>query len=509
MAKQDKAGDWGARLRAALVPAAVPMAAPSAEAPPPAEPDAAAASPAEEGPGTTLSSEAPAGTPPEDASLDATAAAQAAPASDHFSLLATIIPGPLQPAPAPDSPLLAMLGARGPSLAVMPPTPMPAAAEAVPEAPVEALEAQFPMLVPAPLAPEAEPPARPEAETLEDRFPMLAAAGPGAATQARHTPESAPFPPVTPPATTTTVDILAAPAHLAEAPAGPTVAPEAAPVAEPETAPVAEPEAAPDAEPEAAPVAEPKAAPAVAAGSEGEAVAPQVAADPSAAAADRLADPLGQASIAAAYLAVRGLPMPMAEAQAAMGAAMGADWLAVALSLEQARGHWRALFIGAGPADLATAGAGAARRAGLTPVLHVAEAHPGLFGQLQAAVEAEGLADEDTMLLQAVIGADEARLPPRGALAQGLIEAQESWDLLRIGTAKVVGQLLTHAVPLLTERVRWLAVAPINRGEEAAAVRVLGRNGWTLRAERPAAIRLTRPDTSNKAGVQIWRGPLA
>lgn len=218
--------------------------------------------------------------------------------------------------------------------------------------------------------------------------------------------------------------------------------------------------------------------------------------------AARATDPLGAAAVAAAYNTVLGAPMP------AQPAGDGAEWVGLAHSLEGAQGSWRALFLGVQQPDLPLAAALACGRLGLAPVLHATEADPGRFGGLLAALQAKGLEPGESRLLQAAVGADPDKLPPRGALLQDLLEREESWDYLRVTAPRLLVGLITRALPLLTARVRWLMLAPAGRGEEGAAVRML-RDDWQLVAERPALLNLANLRTVERPGVQLWRGPLA
>jgi hypothetical protein len=212
---------------------------------------------------------------------------------------------------------------------------------------------------------------------------------------------------------------------------------------------------------------------------------------------------LDEQAVAAAYLALTGDAMPAAAGNAA------ADWVAMAQSVGEASGTWRALMIGMGNADIAVTGAAAARNRGLVPTLHVTEAEAERFGRMQTRLQAAGLAEGETRLLQASVTADPARLQPRGALAQDLIGQSPVWDLVRVGERGIIARLLAGAEGLLTERIRWLVLVTNGRAEEAKAVAVLTRNGWRLAAERPAALALGTPRRALRPGAQVWRGPRA
>lgn len=220
---------------------------------------------------------------------------------------------------------------------------------------------------------------------------------------------------------------------------------------------------------------------------------------PEAAPAD---NPLGVAQVGAAYKAVFGAAMP------AEAAGEGAEWVGLARSLEEARGSWRALFLGSQQPRLALAGALACGRRGLIPVLHATESDPARFGRLLTAMQAKGLDCDESRLLQAAVSCDPDKLPPRGALAQDLLEREESWDYLRVGAARLLSGMVSAALPALNARVRWLMLAPLNRMEEGAAIRALSGT-WRLVAERPAALQLRNPRAAERPGVQLWRGPLA
>ncbi|MDO9501759.1 hypothetical protein [Falsiroseomonas sp.] len=205
--------------------------------------------------------------------------------------------------------------------------------------------------------------------------------------------------------------------------------------------------------------------------------------------------------MAAAREAVCGTAMPAGAIEE------GAEWVGLARSLDGARDSWRALFLGAAQPDLPLAAALASRRRGLTPVLHATESDPGRFGRLLTALQTAGL-DGETTLLQAAVGSDPDKLPPRGALAQDLLTREESWDYLRVGIPRLLVGLTSRGLPALQERVRWLMLAPLNRAEESAAIRMLS-DKWRLVAERPAALQLADPRTASRPGIQLWRGPLA
>jgi hypothetical protein len=215
------------------------------------------------------------------------------------------------------------------------------------------------------------------------------------------------------------------------------------------------------------------------------------------------ADPLGDEAVIAAHRVLTGSAPP------AEGRADGADWVGLAHSIEDAKDNWHALILGGLTGDVILAGALAARRRGLTPVLHASEADPQRFAGILSRLQDASLADGSTQLLQAAVSADPSRLPPRGALAQDLIGRAPAWDYVRIGLRGTIGNLLNRDTPLLTERVRWLVLATSGRAEEATALRLLDRSGWRLAAERPAAIAVEAPHRALRLGIQIWRGPRA
>ncbi|NKC32203.1 hypothetical protein [Falsiroseomonas selenitidurans] len=223
---------------------------------------------------------------------------------------------------------------------------------------------------------------------------------------------------------------------------------------------------------------------------------------PEAASGTRAADPLAPAAIEAAKAAITaGTTAPRLEEPA--------DWLALARSLDSATTGWRALFLGGVVPDLVVAGGLSARRRALAPVLHVAEPDPGRFAAALGRLTEAGFTEAERRLLQAAVGSDPARLPPRAALAQDLVGLETAWDLLRIGPRGNLIALVASATALLGERVRWLMLQPSSRAQEHLAIRALAPGGWRLAAERPAALNLDTPGTALRTGVQLWRGPLA
>jgi hypothetical protein len=192
--------------------------------------------------------------------------------------------------------------------------------------------------------------------------------------------------------------------------------------------------------------------------------------------------------------------------------AHGVEWLAIQRSIEEARGGWTGLMLGATGAqgvDVALLALAGARAAGLRPRLVATESAPDRFARLQERLQAEGLAPGAARLVGGAIAAEPARATPGTTLAQDLVGEEAAWDLVRVGLRSVVAHLLTHAEPLLTARVRWLVVATHGRGEEGMAIRVLDGAGWRLMAERPALLDLAAPRRAQRHGTQVWRGPLA
>ncbi|WP_439598049.1 hypothetical protein [Falsiroseomonas sp.] len=455
MAQQDeRVVDWAARLRASLAPSQA--GTPPTPPPPAAKPEPAATIEVAEPPAarTTL------------AALSAAAAAEPPDAPPPPALLAAAPP----PAAEPVAPIPHELGPLAALLTLAPEAPPLAVPPAEPAAPPAGGLLSF-------LAQQApSPPASPIWEG-----PLLGALG------------KAPLPPPETP--------LPVPAMAKQAPAGAQAILAAKPVLQPAALAPAQP-AGPAPEPPAKP-ARPQPGKTQPGKTQPGKPQPGKAGLAKARPGVEAEDPLGPPSLAAAYLAVNGTPMP------AEAATDGAEWLGLARSLDQAKDGWRALFLGAAQTELPLAGALAARSRGLAPVLHATEEHPGHFGRLLAALEAKGLAEGETRLLQAAVAADPARLPPRGALAQELLERQAAWDYVRLGVPRVIIGLLRQAQPLLDARVRWLLLRPETRAEEAAAIKALGAAKWRLVAERPARLRLGRPITTAQPGVQLWRGPLA
>jgi hypothetical protein len=189
--------------------------------------------------------------------------------------------------------------------------------------------------------------------------------------------------------------------------------------------------------------------------------------------------------------------------------ASAADWIGLARSVAESRGTWRALATGAGRGDLLLSGAVAARRRGLALDLHASEPAPEPFAALLEHAAANALDAGAHRFQQAVIGTAAADLPARGGTVQDLLAEAPAWDWVRIAPRGTLFPLLQTSTPLLTQRVRMLSLVTHNRAEEALAVRMLPRDGWTLVAETPSLIGRAAPGNAVQPGTQVWRGPLA
>ncbi|MGG5812002.1 hypothetical protein, partial [Falsiroseomonas sp. CW058] len=217
-----------------------------------------------------------------------------------------------------------------------------------------------------------------------------------------------------------------------------------------------------------------------------------------------LRTPLGIAPDLAAG-AGKVLPAPVA----GDSRARAAEWAGLARSVAAAAGTWHALSIGAGRGDLLLAGAVAARRRGLTPVLQASEADPRRFAALLEHAAANGIDPAAHRFQQAEIGPAPAARPARGASVQDILAEAPSWDWVQVAPAGTLVPLLQGAMPLLTERVRILSLATHGRLDEMTAIRLLSAAGWTLLAEQPAVLDLRRPKFATRSGAQVWRAPQA
>jgi hypothetical protein len=396
-----------------------------------------------------------------------------------------------------------------------PPVEMPALGTAAPETPVP--EAVPPEIVPGPVdtARIIVPPA--PGQGLLASLGLSAAPPPTLLEVLRAPPLSdavlappgwamAPDAPAVPPA----VLLAAIPAlrPLRPEPAAPP-APEpvaAPPAPEPVAAPL-EPEliaAAPAPEPVAAPPApEPVAAPPapepVAAPLEPELIAAAPAPAPVAA---RRAPRFTPAEGKAAFASLGATPVLEAEPGAA------AEWTTLARAIAGAAGEWHALALGGGAADTLAAAARAAKTRGLTVRMNVVEPDPASFAKLRATIDASGLTGAEARLLQAEVSADPVAPPLRAARVAALLTDPPQIDLLRVALPGMAQPLLTHAEPLLTEKVRWLLLVTANRQDEALAVRRLASRGWQMLADQPSVLALGNPRRGITPGLQVWRGPL-
>jgi hypothetical protein len=423
------------------------------------------------------------------ASLSPPATAPARPAVLESPLLGLLGGAKLASVPAPPdgagtsfadaSPLLASMRAREtakpvPQAAETPAEPAPA--EPATEAAASSQAEQDPAAEQAqPPSPEPDAEAPPAAESAE---PLQDEAAPGPAAPAEAAPEAEQ--PVA------AGDDAAQPVPVDPALAAGHPAPAAPPMPDPEAGPPAPAEPATP-----APAPEPVAAkPAEVQPGDPLRVAPP--------------DLFGQASLAAAHAALAG-----SSGAQPLRAAEGPSWVALLHSLDSARSAWSALFLGgAATTALPLRGALGARARGLAPVLHVTEARAERMAQLRGDLAANALDGDGTTLVTAAVEADLARLGSRAALAQDLLEASETWDLVRIGLPGIAGPLLNLDMPLLTRKVRWLMLVPNSRAEEAEALCHLLRARWRLVAERPAQLNPAAPAVASRPGGQLWRGPL-
>jgi hypothetical protein len=180
-----------------------------------------------------------------------------------------------------------------------------------------------------------------------------------------------------------------------------------------------------------------------------------------------------------------------------------ADWIALAHSVAAAEAAWSGLSIGGtGRGDLLLAGAVAAHRRGLAPRLRTTEPDAGRREALLRLAEANAIAAD-------AIGMLPPRLapPPGSAEIATLLGAEPRWDWLRLGQPGLFVSVLVHLLPVLTERVRVLALVTRHRAEEARAVTLLAEAGWRLLAEAPARLSRADPRKCDKPGVQAWRSP--
>ncbi|MGK7868312.1 hypothetical protein [Falsiroseomonas sp. E2-1-a20] len=517
MAVQDPVGmEWAARLMASLSRDAE-LTAPRPEAPAAAEDPAAEEDSGGDGADTPSAaakpdlaglllldpvSPEPAPAPPAAdpagllSTLSAAAIAPARPAALQSPLLEFLDGAKLASVPAPPedrgaalveaSPLLASMRAReaGKPVAevdVVPSGPVPeqpVPAEATPEAVMPAATTSMPEAEAAPEAtvpaPEVAADAAPEdladaaPETLADAAPeALADAAPEAADPAPSAPAE-PDPAASEPSPA--IPASAAPARADQA-------------AQPE--PVAPREFEPPPQPDSAKTA---------------------AAGPAGQQPDPPTDWFAHASLVAAQAA---LAQPAGAAGPAQAAGDGPSWVALQHSLGSARSVWSAMFLGAAASTaLPLRGAQAAQARGLKPVLLVTEQNPERMDRLRSALEFAGMDGDGTTLVATPVEADPARLGPRSTLVADLLDAAESWDLLRIGLPGTAGVLLSLDMKLLARKVRWLMLLPNSRAEEAEVLCHLLRARWRLVAERPALLNPAAPAVASRPGGQLWRGPL-
>ena len=215
------------------------------------------------------------------------------------------------------------------------------------------------------------------------------------------------------------------------------------------------------------------------------------------------ADPLGEAAVAAAYADLTGAALPPS------ARAAGADWVALSLSLGEAEGRWQALLLGAGNGLVPLTAVLAARKRGLVPVLHVTETTAPALAQLRTRLEARGLGDGETRLMQVAVGASPAAGASESRSLAELLAGAPRWDLVRVALRRTITPLLTSTEARLAEQMRWLVLHTHGRSEEAVVLRRLAAAGWKLAAERPSAIDLEQPQRVLRSGVQVWRSPLA
>ncbi len=179
------------------------------------------------------------------------------------------------------------------------------------------------------------------------------------------------------------------------------------------------------------------------------------------------------------------------------------DWIALAHSVAAAEEAWSGLSIGGtGRGDLLLAGAVAARRRGLAARLQTTEPDAGRREALLRQAEANAIAADAIAMLPPRLAP-----PPASAEIATLLGAAPRWDWLRLGQPGLFVSVLANMLPLLTERVRVLALVTRHRAEEARAVTLLAEAGWRLLAEAPSRLSHADPRKCDKPGVQAWRSP--
>lgn len=224
------------------------------------------------------------------------------------------------------------------------------------------------------------------------------------------------------------------------------------------------------------------------------------------------------------------------------------EWVGLLKSIESCRGRFVAMELGAGWGPWITAGAIAARNAGITEIrLTGVEADPGRFDLMRRHLADNGFDPDSQMLIRAAVGAERGHAkwpvislpaeaggarPTRGGNTgdiaysgiragidveivafRDLLAREAVWDLLHIDIQGWEVEVCESAREMLCERVKWLVVGTHSRALDGQMVELMWQLGWQLENEKPT-IFIFRPGTESLElmttvdGCQVWRNPL-
>jgi FkbM family methyltransferase len=215
------------------------------------------------------------------------------------------------------------------------------------------------------------------------------------------------------------------------------------------------------------------------------------------------------------------------------------EWIGLLKSVRSARGRFVAMELGAGWGPWVTAGAVAARNAGIRDIsLLAVEGDPGHFGFMKQHFLDNGLNPEAHLLLQAAVGAKAGRarwprVDPRNsygtrpiyedANASGtfevlvlafadLLRKQPRWDLVHVDVQGSEAVICESALDELKARAHWLLIGTHSRLIEGQLIYMLMKTGWVLENEKPVIFSF-QPNAPNMEsltridGTQVWRNP--
>jgi FkbM family methyltransferase len=232
------------------------------------------------------------------------------------------------------------------------------------------------------------------------------------------------------------------------------------------------------------------------------------------------------------------------------------EWLGVLKSVLAAPGRLVAMELGAGMAPWLVVAATAARLRGIADITLVGvEADPGRFALMESHLRDNGLDPAAHALFQAAVGVsagtakwprltnprnDAGARPVRHAGADGavldagdvrylgaaatdlidvnimafddLLRLHPQWDLVHIDVQGGECDLCRSALPLLTERVRYLVVGTHSRKLDGDLIEIMVAGGWNLEHEKPARMvfnpgHAVLENMTTHDGTQVWRNP--